>query len=183
MQEMLETQIRFLSWEDTLEEEMETHSSMLAWEIPGTEKPGGLQSIGSQSQTWLSTHLHRSRHSRTCYQDEVSWIHISVSLLLTQRKPCSTTFHVTALHRRGIFYELKVCGNPESRKSFGTIFFFSQKYLLTLWARCDSVSHFGNSCNISNFFVILICVMVTMTSDLWCYHYNSLKAHVIVSVS
>ena len=33
---------------------MATHSSILAWEIPGTEEPGGLQSMGSQSQTWLS---------------------------------------------------------------------------------------------------------------------------------
>ena len=37
-----------------LEKEMATHSSILAWEIPGTEKPGGLQSMGSQSWTRLS---------------------------------------------------------------------------------------------------------------------------------
>ena len=37
-----------LSWEDPLEEEMANHSSILAWEIPWTEEPGGLQSIGSQ---------------------------------------------------------------------------------------------------------------------------------------
>ena len=36
------------SWEDPLEEGMATHSSMLAWRIPGTEGPGGLQSIGLQ---------------------------------------------------------------------------------------------------------------------------------------
>ena len=35
-------------WEDLLEKEMATHSSSLAWEIPWTEKPGGLQSRGSQ---------------------------------------------------------------------------------------------------------------------------------------
>ena len=35
-------------WKDPLEEEMATHSSILAWEIPGTEEPGGLQSMGSQ---------------------------------------------------------------------------------------------------------------------------------------
>ena len=35
-----------LSWEDPLEEEMATHSSVLAWEIPWTEEPGGLQSMG-----------------------------------------------------------------------------------------------------------------------------------------
>ena len=35
-------------WQDALEKEMATHSSILAWEIPWTEKPGGLQSMGSQ---------------------------------------------------------------------------------------------------------------------------------------
>ena len=47
-----ETQVQFLGQEDPLEKEMATHSSILAWEIPWTEKPGGLQSMGSQkSQT------------------------------------------------------------------------------------------------------------------------------------
>ena len=39
---MQETWIRFLGWEDPLEEEMATHASILAWEIPWTEEPGGL---------------------------------------------------------------------------------------------------------------------------------------------
>ena len=43
-----ETQALFWSWEDPLEKGMATHSSILAWRIPGTEEPGGLQSIGSQ---------------------------------------------------------------------------------------------------------------------------------------
>ena len=41
-------QVRSLGREDALEEEMATHSSILAWEIPWTEEPGGLQSMGSQ---------------------------------------------------------------------------------------------------------------------------------------
>ena len=41
-------------WEDPLEEGMATHSSILAWRIPWTEKPGWLQFMGSQSQTGLS---------------------------------------------------------------------------------------------------------------------------------
>ena len=48
MQETQETWIRFLGWEDLLEEEMATHSSILAWEIPWTEEPDSLQSIGLQ---------------------------------------------------------------------------------------------------------------------------------------
>ena len=47
-QEPLEMQVRSLRWEDSLEEGMVTHSSILAWRIPWTEEPGGLQSIGSQ---------------------------------------------------------------------------------------------------------------------------------------
>ena len=45
---MKETQVRFLGWEDPLVKEMATHSSVLAWSIPRTEEPGGLQSMGSQ---------------------------------------------------------------------------------------------------------------------------------------
>ena len=45
---MQETQIQSLGWEDPLEKGMATHSSILAWRIPWTEKPGGLQSIESQ---------------------------------------------------------------------------------------------------------------------------------------
>ena len=48
MQEMQETQVQYLGWEDPLEEEMTTHSSILAWKIPWTEEPGGLQSMESQ---------------------------------------------------------------------------------------------------------------------------------------
>ena len=43
-----ETQVWSLGWEDPLEEEMATHSSILAWDFPWTEKPGGLQSMGSK---------------------------------------------------------------------------------------------------------------------------------------
>ena len=45
---MQETLDRPLGWEDSLEKEMATHSSILAWEIPWTEEPGGLQSMGQQ---------------------------------------------------------------------------------------------------------------------------------------
>ena len=46
---MRETWVQSLSQKDTLEKEMATHSSILAWEIPWTEEPGGLQSMGSES--------------------------------------------------------------------------------------------------------------------------------------
>jgi len=43
-----ESQVRFLGQEDSLEKEMATHSSILAWRILWAEEPGGLQSMGSQ---------------------------------------------------------------------------------------------------------------------------------------
>ena len=43
-----ETWVQSLRWEDPLEEGMATHSSILAWRIPWTEEPGGLQSMGPQ---------------------------------------------------------------------------------------------------------------------------------------
>ena len=45
---MRETWVRSIGWEDPLEEGMATHSRILAWRIPRTEEPGGLQSMGSQ---------------------------------------------------------------------------------------------------------------------------------------
>ena len=52
---MQETAVRSLDWEDPLEKEMAAHASILAWEIPWTEEPGGLQSRGSQkSWTWAT---------------------------------------------------------------------------------------------------------------------------------
>ena len=48
MQEMQETEVQSLGQEDPLEKEMATGSSILAWRIPWTGKPGGLQSMGSQ---------------------------------------------------------------------------------------------------------------------------------------
>jgi len=43
---MQETWVRSLGWEDPLEKEVATHSSILAWRIPWTKEPGGLQSMG-----------------------------------------------------------------------------------------------------------------------------------------
>ena len=60
---MKETWVRSLVWEDPPEKGMATHSSILAWRIPGTEEPGGLQCMGSQrvGHDWRNlahTHTH-----------------------------------------------------------------------------------------------------------------------------
>ena len=51
---MQEIQVLRLGWEDPLEKEMATHSSILAWRLPWTEEPGGLWSMGLQSWAQLS---------------------------------------------------------------------------------------------------------------------------------
>ena len=56
-QEMQERQVQSLGREEPPEEGMATHSSILTWKVPWTDEPGGLQSVGLQSQTWLSMHI------------------------------------------------------------------------------------------------------------------------------
>ena len=57
-----ETRVRSLGWEDPLEKEMATHSGILAWKIPWTEGPGGLQSMGSQSAGHDCATYHSTRY-------------------------------------------------------------------------------------------------------------------------
>ena len=57
MLETLEMHVRSLSGKDPLENEMVTHSSVLAWRIPWTEEPGGLQSMGSQKELDMTNRL------------------------------------------------------------------------------------------------------------------------------
>ena len=54
--------IQFIGQEDTLEEVIEMHSSILAWKITWTKEPGGLQSIGSQSYDQPRQHIKKQRH-------------------------------------------------------------------------------------------------------------------------
>ena len=67
---MRETQVQSLGWEDPLEKEMATHSSILAWRIPWMEEPGGLQSTGSkESDTTERLHF-TSLHTLLCYDEK-----------------------------------------------------------------------------------------------------------------
>ena len=66
---MQEIQIRSLVGKDTLEKEMATHSSILAWKILWTEEPGGLQSMGSQRvrHYWASEHVFKKKEKSLKY--------------------------------------------------------------------------------------------------------------------
>ena len=82
-----ETWVQFLNQEDLLEKRMATHSNILAWKIPWTEKPGGLQSIGSQrvGHNW-SDYAHT--HIHLCFQlygHPVNF-HVSVAMEFIQQK-------------------------------------------------------------------------------------------------
>ena len=59
----IETRVQSLSWEDALEKETETYSSVLGWGIPWTEEPGGLQAITLQSKTQLKQIKHARTHT------------------------------------------------------------------------------------------------------------------------
>ena len=68
MQKNQETWIPSLDREDPLKKDMATHSGILAWRIPQTEEPGGLQSMGSQSQTRLSNN---NKESATTFKSHL----------------------------------------------------------------------------------------------------------------
>ena len=78
-----------LGWEDSLEKEMATHSNILAWRISWREEPGGLQSMGSQSQIWLkqlSTHTYmqkrkKKKPNQTSSSTENHWSSISKTVI------------------------------------------------------------------------------------------------------
>ena len=59
--------VQSLGWEDPLEEEMATHSSILVWRIPWTEEPGGLQSMGNQRAGTAEATKHARRHTPVSY--------------------------------------------------------------------------------------------------------------------
>ena len=77
--------VRSLGQEDPLEKEMATHPSILAWRIPWTKEPGGLQSVGSQ----------RVRHD----------------LATKQKQPCNTHIRISSLSKRLHFFNC--CGACE----------------------------------------------------------------------
>ena len=82
MKEIYEMQFWALSWEDPLEEEMVSHSSILDGRIPWTEEPGGLQSMGSQkSQTQLSVWAHTGMLMKAAFVCNIYVANIFLSYL------------------------------------------------------------------------------------------------------
>ena len=72
MKELQEMRVRSLGWEDPLEEDLATPSSVLAWRIPWTGEPGGLQSIGLQRVRHNLSDLAHSMDSKGMERDQSS---------------------------------------------------------------------------------------------------------------
>ena len=87
MQETQKMWIWFLGWEDPLEKEMATHSPVLSWEIPWTEEPDRLQSMGSQ---WVGLHWiagHAPFSQKDMYLLNVSYV-LSIGIYLGAKQWC-----------------------------------------------------------------------------------------------
>ena len=82
--------VRFKSQKDTLEKEMATHSSVLAWRIPWIEELGGLQSIGLQSWTWLTLFK--------IYACSISNLHSRIWVILNIRNQVNSKLWVLNFH-------------------------------------------------------------------------------------
>ena len=82
---MQEICVRSLGQQDPLEEGMETHSSILAWRIPMTEEPGGLQSMGSQRvwHDWASMHEAQVPGCERIERKNIWW-HVVLNMLIQQ---------------------------------------------------------------------------------------------------
>ena len=93
---MQEMWVRSLGWKDPLEEEMATHSSILAWEILWTEEPGGLESKGLQSWTQL----------RTCWTGQDSTGAEALSWENHRRGPAMKSYRNHRVPRQGLEQEL-----------------------------------------------------------------------------
>ena len=90
-----ETRVRSLGWEDPLEKRMAIHSSIRDWRIPSTEKPGGLQFMGSQrvGHDWVihtHTHTHTHTHRHTHTQVEGFWDLVTIKPIeyVMEKKIC-----------------------------------------------------------------------------------------------
>ena len=73
--------VRSLGWEDPLEKEMATHSSILAFRIPWTEEPGGLQSMGSQESDTTQQLNHQTSSVAQCIERngfEVKYLQVQI---------------------------------------------------------------------------------------------------------
>ena len=138
---MRETWVRFQGREDPLEKEMATHSSILAWRIPWTEEPDGLQSTGSQriGHDW-ATSLSLSVTDRTRFKTQSTklWIHALNYMFLQIQSHFGSTPHPYDKPYSGLSTLLDYC-HPATQLS---------KDFLSTYSGSSSVMHWGQESNI-----------------------------------
>ena len=165
---MKETQDKWvwsLGQENTLEKKMATHSSILAWRIPWTEEPGGLQSMGLQrvGHNWARTHSFNNSYTNTSLYCALLYFNFT-----------RTAFLFVLFTNWGF---VQPCIKPLCWHYFFNV----------ICSLCVSVSHFGNSCNISNLFIMVI-IFIRVICDQWLLmlllqkDYGWLKAQIMVSL-
>ena len=93
---MQETQVRSLGWEDPLEKEMATHSSILAWTIPWTEEPEGCSPWGHRESD-ATEHTHAHTHTHTCVCAHTQLIYNVVLVSHVQQSESVTYTHICTL--------------------------------------------------------------------------------------
>ena len=96
-QEMQETWVQSLGREDPLEEEMATHSSTLAWKIPWTEEPGGLQSMGRKELgtadcVCVTEHTHTHKHTLMCADTVIKATYLNIKNSINGQDICSLAY-------------------------------------------------------------------------------------------
>ena len=94
---MQETHLPSLGQEESLEKEMATHSSILAWEIPWTEEPGGLQSVGLQK-----THTGLNMHRHGCHNDPPLFSMKRPNVALASQREMFTEFNFSIIFAKHI---------------------------------------------------------------------------------
>ena len=95
---MQKTRVQFLGQEDPLEKEMATHSNILAWKIPWTEEPGGLECMGLQRVIWLCDFTSSSISETIQY--------FSFCLLISFNTMPSSFIHVVTIDKISFFFSL-----------------------------------------------------------------------------
>ena len=128
---MQEIRVQSLGWEDSLEKEVATHSSILAWKIPWTEEPGWLQSMGSQELDmieWLNHHqeitimfLNLQVVLRTLIKIR-SYFHImTVNKMLFLRVLCFYIFKYLFIWLHGLWDLSSLTGDQNQASSIGSV--------------------------------------------------------------
>ena len=168
----MQTWIQSLGQEDPLEEGMATHSSILAWRIPWTEEPGGLQPMGSQrvGQDWVTntSRYQLTKSSQPLYKDSSSFFSIlqernlrpDITQGFESKQPTSEPIHFTAL----VLKWADLCSSWFLDRKFYVLFLLIQIQIMCKSGRRVHVG-WGASCR-QQLYPLVILVLIWRVG--WC---------------